>query len=202
MTPDAAADAESATAFEAQLCAALGVTLLLLSLANWAIWRRSQRLLSEIQLRPENFKLGSEASVISHVMQGVDVSVAAVQAEADRAADTMPELGEAAAQADRLNLSTSLYRGAAASAAGGPPPADEAQRGSEEDEAAGDDQAADGDGAQQPQHQGSGLRSRRGLGELSVSATKGSAESEVEAEVSTRPKNERHALRSSFYDVT
>ena len=65
------------------------------------VWQRNRILLSSVHSNPDLFKLSAGAAFVN-IRQGVEISVAKIQADADRAADRLPEEGEGAAQPDRF----------------------------------------------------------------------------------------------------
>jgi hypothetical protein len=99
------------SAYEVRLVGIFLVLLLVLGAVNAAVWTFNRDVLSDVYKSPDKFSLPQDAVYISHVITGVDVNVAAQQAEADRAADRVPEAGDddAAPVADRLSYTNSIY---------------------------------------------------------------------------------------------
>jgi hypothetical protein len=100
--------------YELRLCAALSVVLALLGGLLAVAWRANRDVLSDVYASPDRFKLRPDAEYISHVITGVDYSVAAAQAVADAAADRVPEAdgGVEGPVTDQLNYATSIYASA------------------------------------------------------------------------------------------
>ena len=95
------------------LLALLSTLLILISI----VWTRNRTLLSSVHSNPDLFKLSAGAAFVN-IRQGVEVSVAKIQADADRAADRLPEEGEGAAQPDRFTYNNDTNNKIAAASGG------------------------------------------------------------------------------------
>ena len=96
---------------EFMLVFALSLLLTFLILSIAIIWMRNRTLLSSVHINPEFFKLSTGVSTsFVNIRQGVEVSVAKIQAEADRNADRLPEEGEGTAQPDRFVFNSNINK--------------------------------------------------------------------------------------------
>jgi hypothetical protein len=76
-------------AYEMKLLLSFGALLVVLVLANLAVWQSAGATLSAVYVHPEAFEIEGDAALIAHVNVGVEYKMAGAQAAADAEADSI-----------------------------------------------------------------------------------------------------------------